>query len=120
MENAQTAAPVECLVRLSFCDMAFDHQPNETCQHCGLEVDKYGNTEADFRNCCFPDCGCDGHRCCDAPSGANQNAFGCNVESMWQRTDKTARKAKMDLLAICSDGIRGYRGTDGMTAIGRK
>jgi len=67
------------------CEYYFDHDPGETCKHCGLEVDDYGNTEADFLNCCFPDCGCDGQRLCMAPSGANSNAMECNVEGMYQR-----------------------------------
>ena len=40
------------------------------CPDCNKEVDKYGNTEDQFEYCCFPDCGCDGSRNCDAPSGA--------------------------------------------------
>mgnify|MGYP001574482449 FL=1 len=88
---------------MSFCELAFDHQPGETCPHCLLEVDKYGNTEGDFRNCCFPDCGCDGERLCMAPSGANDNSRACNVEGMYSRKDRKAREARMDLLKLCSD-----------------
>jgi len=44
------------------------------------EVDDYGNTEADFKNCCFPDCGCDGARNCMAPSGANYGSNTLNIE----------------------------------------
>mgnify|MGYP001613519268 CR=1 FL=1 len=42
--------------------------------------DKYGNTEDNFRYCCFPDCGCDGARLCDAPSGPNFAAINLNLE----------------------------------------
>jgi hypothetical protein len=48
------------------CPYAYDHTPGETCPHCKLEVDDYGNTEDDFLHCCFPDCGCDGARLCMA------------------------------------------------------
>jgi hypothetical protein len=50
------------------CD---DHEPNTVCSQCGLQVDDYDNTEDDFRNCCFPDCGCFGDHNCMAPSGPN-------------------------------------------------
>lgn len=42
--------------------------------------DKYGNTEYNFQYCCFPDCGCDGARLCDAPSGPNYAALNLNIE----------------------------------------
>lgn len=87
---------------MPFCELAFDHEPGETCPHCNLEVDKYGNTEGDFRNCCFPDCGCDGERLCMA-GNANEAARGCNVEGMYQRRDRVAIKARMDLLKLCSE-----------------
>lgn len=80
--------------------MAFDHEPGETCPACKLEVDQYGNTEYDFRNCCFPDCGCDGERLCMAGC-ANDNARRCNVEGMYQRKDRVAKKARMELLELC-------------------
>jgi hypothetical protein len=51
-----------------------------TCPECGLFVDAYGNTEDDFRNCCFPDCGCDGARVCMAPSGCSRAAACLNLE----------------------------------------
>ena len=108
MEDTETVKPppagrrVEPLVG-PFCELAFDHQPGDTCQTCGLEVDKYGNTEADFRNCCFPDCGCDGERLCMAQTGANDNSRECNVEGMYQRTDRVAKEAKMTLLILCSE-----------------
>lgn len=56
------------------------HEIETTCEECGLEVDQYGNTEDDMRNCCFPDCGCDGARLCMAPSGANGASCAMNVE----------------------------------------
>jgi hypothetical protein len=64
-----------------FCQYSNEHEPETTCKHCGLEVDKYGNTEGDFRNCCYPDCGCDGARLCMAPSGANSTSYFMNFES---------------------------------------
>jgi hypothetical protein len=44
------------------------------------EEDEYGNTESNFRYCCFPNCGCDGARRCMAPSGANDLALTLNLE----------------------------------------
>lgn len=86
----------------TFCEMAFDHQPGETCEHCQLPVDRYGNTEGDFRSCSFPDCGCDGERLCMAPSGASDHARDVNVEGMYRRRDYAAQKAKMSLLRFVS------------------
>ena len=43
-------------------------------------ADQYGNTESNFRNCCFPDCGCDGARLCMAPSGPNSGSCAINIE----------------------------------------
>lgn len=58
-----------------------NHDEREAkCTECGLFVDQYGNTEDDFRNCCFPDCGCDGARLCMAPSGANVASACMNLE----------------------------------------
>jgi hypothetical protein len=88
---------------IEFCKLAFEHEPKTTCSNCGLEVDKYGNTEGDFRNCSFPDCGCDGARLCMAPSGASENSLKCNVESMYRRKDREAIRAKMGLLALIQD-----------------
>jgi len=59
------------------CD---EHEPETVCECCGFEVDDYGNTEDDFRHCCFPDCGCDGNRNCMAPSGANYASLTLNIE----------------------------------------
>jgi len=88
------------------CEYAFDHEPNEICRHCKLEVDEYGNTEADFRNCSFPYCGCDGQRLCMAPSGANSDSLICNVEGMYQRSDRVAVKAKLKLIGLVNDIIK--------------
>ena len=54
----------------------------ELCAGCGCEIDAYGNTENDFRFCCFPDCGCDGARLCMAGS-ASERASEYNVEGMY-------------------------------------
>ena len=86
---------------MSFCKIAFYHEPGEICSECKLEVDDYENTEEDFLNCCFPDCGCDGERLCMAPGGANEDARRCNVENMCQRTDKTAQIAKLEMVKLC-------------------
>lgn len=60
----------------------------EVCPDCNLPVDAYGNTEAQFENCCFPDCGCDGARLCMAGNASNR-ACSENVEGMWSaRTPK--------------------------------
>lgn len=82
------------------CEYPEEHNPGEPCEHCGLDVDKYGNTEDDFRNCSFPDCGCDGARLCMAGQ-ANENARECNVEGMYTRKDEEAKRARMTLLHIC-------------------
>ncbi len=82
------------------CSNAFDHEPNTICESCKLEVDSYGNTENDFLNCSFPDCGCDGARLCMAGK-ASENAQKCNVEGMYERTDKQAKIAKMELIGLC-------------------
>lgn len=34
---------------------------------------------------------------------ANENATKCNVEGMYQRTDRKAVRAKMELLGLCLD-----------------
>jgi hypothetical protein len=83
-----------------------DHEPNTTCEHCGLPVDSYGNTEEEMINCSFPDCGCDGARLCMAKNGASENAGRCNAEEMYQRTDKAARRAKIGLIGLCIDQNR--------------
>ena len=83
-----------------YCLKAFNHEAGETCVHCSFEVDKYGNTEQDFLNCSFPDCGCDGERLCMAPSGANKHSLQCNVEGMYQRKDRKAIRARLDLLGL--------------------
>ncbi len=48
----------------------------------GEEVDKYGNPVSgdSLPFCCFPDCGCDGARLCNAKSGASSAALTLNIE----------------------------------------
>jgi len=58
----------------------YDHEPDTTCEHCKLYADSYGNTEEDFRNCCFPDCGCDGARNCMVRD-PNSGAIAINIET---------------------------------------
>lgn len=82
------------------CPYAFDHVPGETCEHCKLEVDQYGNTEADFLKCSFPNCGCDGARLCMAGE-ANDNARECNVQGMYTGKDAKSLQARMALLYLC-------------------
>lgn len=65
------------------------------------ELDKYGNTEGELNNCCFPDCGCDGARLCMAKNGPSERAFKQNVENMYGRKDLVARRAKMELFKSC-------------------
>jgi len=63
------------------CPESHEYIKESFCVECGDFVDKYGNTEAEFRFCCFPDCGCDGARLCMAPSGANNSSMAWNIES---------------------------------------
>jgi hypothetical protein len=46
-------------------------------------VDQYGNPIDGDRviYCCFPDCGCDGARLCQAENGASRSACWVNIES---------------------------------------
>lgn len=83
----------------TFCRYASQHEPGEICEHCNLEVDKYGNTEGDFLYCSFPNCGCDGARLCMAGE-ASADAKVCNVEGMYSRGDDVAREAKLKLLDL--------------------
>ena len=75
----------ECIDHLNFT--------NGTCPDCNEEVDSYGNTEDQFDNCSFPDCGCDGERLCMAGE-ASEDARKGNVEGMYQTGSKIeSRKA---------------------------
>lgn len=78
-----------------------DHRDfaGEACPDCKEPVDEYGNTESDFRYCCFPDCGCDGARLCMAPSGASDRSLGGNVEGMWSGKTRQQRRAVGALVA---------------------
>lgn len=82
-----------------FCQHAGVHEPETVCEHCNLPADKYGNTEADFLHCSFPDCGCDGARLCMARH-PNDDAVRCNVEGMYDRKDQQARMAKIGLVSL--------------------
>ena len=66
------------------------------------ETDEYGNPINGYEliYCCFPDCGCDGSRLCMAKNGASDDCFKGNVEGMYRRGGKAARKAKMFLLDL--------------------
>lgn len=81
----------DCTCHLDFC--------GENCPECQLPIDAYGNTEAQFEYCCFPDCGCDGARLCMAPSGASIRSLEQNVESMWRGGTPERIKAVGALMA---------------------
>lgn len=63
----------------------------QKCEDCGLDVDQYGNTEDQFDNCSFPDCGCDGSRLCMAANGASDDSCSYNVEGMYRLRDPRPR-----------------------------
>ena len=68
------------------------------------ELDKYGNPISGDRliNCCYPDCGCDGSRLCDAENGASEFACSSNVEGMWSGKTKKQRVGVFALLGHLS------------------
>lgn len=80
------------------CDMHEDWA-TEVCPECKLQVDEFGNTESQFEFCCFPNCGCDGHRLC-AVGKPNENAVKCNVEGMWNNGDKKSIRARQELYGL--------------------
>lgn len=52
---------------------------DELCPSC--TPDQYGNTEREPNKfCCFPDCGCDGSRLCQAERGPNFASCAINIE----------------------------------------
>ena len=59
------------------------------------QVDSYGNPTdgSALPYCCFPDCGCDGARNCNAQSGASFSAETLNIE---RGTDIAIAKATGD------------------------
>ena len=97
-----------------FCIYAFDHEPGETCNHCHLPVDEWGNTEGDFLNCSFPECGCDGQRLCMAPSGASKDAKRCNVEGMYERGDARSIKARLETYGLSQERDNKKRRSEGL------
>ncbi len=85
----------ECIDHLEFT--------GKYCPDCGLAVDDYGNTEAQFEYCSFPDCGCDGARLCMAKRGPSDNAQRGNVEGMWSNGSKAeCRKAVEFTVTLCA------------------
>lgn len=86
-----------------YCNIAFDHQPGEICPECNLQVDEFGNTEADFRNCTFPCCGCDGSRLCMAPNGPNESSSSSNIEGAYTMKGSKGEIARIKLLGACYD-----------------
>lgn len=82
----------DCIDHLDFC--------GNNCPDCGLEVDKYGNTEDQFQYCCFPDCGCDGARLCMASNGASENSKTYNVEGMYSMKGPEGQKARLQFLGF--------------------
>lgn len=77
------------------------------CPDCGLHVDQYGNTEAQFSYCCFPDCGCDGARLCMAANGPSDNAYSDNVEGMYTGNSLAQRRARVGLIKYALTGKAG-------------
>ena len=80
---------MKCVDHLSFTE--------GTCPDCGEPVDTYGNTEDQFDNCSFPDCGCDGSRLCMAGSASDQAMYQ-NVEAMWSGKTREQRNAVFSLV----------------------
>ena len=85
------------------------------CPDCGEPIDAYGNTESDFRACCFPDCGCDGARVCQASASASEFALDSNVEGMWsgnspdQKDARNILGATMLMQGIVSKALEGEK-----------
>ena len=84
---------------LCVCHLDF---ANGTCPECGEAVDAYGNTEYQFENCSFPDCGCDGARLCWAGE-ASPNAVQSCVEGMWTGKTREQREAAFNLMKQVND-----------------
>jgi len=85
----------ECIDHLSFVA--------ESCPDCGLNVDEYGNTEAQLEYCSFPNCGCDGARNCMAKRGASKHANKGNVEGMWSNgSNERCREAAFYTMNLVS------------------
>jgi len=84
----------DCIDHLNFT--------NGTCPDCGLPVDGYGNTEAQFGRCCYPDCGCDGARLC-AAGDASEFAMFSNVEGMYRGKTKRQREGVGRLLSYLAE-----------------
>jgi hypothetical protein len=59
--------------------MEFGRDPEDVDDE---DLDGYGNPidGSEIINCCFPDCGCDGARLCQARKGASSVAYSFNVE----------------------------------------
>lgn len=74
------------------------------CIECGGELQN-GFCECcdKLRECCFPDCGCDGARVCMAESGASEYALKRNVEGMWSGKSSKQRQARIGLVADLLD-----------------
>lgn len=83
---------------LNECDNHLDYC-GENCPSCKLPVNEYGNTEYQFDNCSFPDCGCDGARLCMANNGASERSCSGNVEGMWSGKTKEQKTAAMKLMS---------------------
>ena len=71
----------------------------EDCPHCDSPLSNGFCEPCDILiNCCFPDCGCDGNRLCDAENGASERAFSENVEGMWSGKTHEQRRAVASLV----------------------
>lgn len=69
------------------------------------ETDDYGNPINGDRiiYCCFPDCGCDGARLCQAENGPSERCYKANVEGMWLKNDLKSKRGIAELLKIVSE-----------------
>lgn len=80
----------------------------ERCPDCGLDVDDYGNTEAQpFDYCSYPNCGCDGARLCMAGE-ASERAMDQNIEGMWgNNPTNEQRAARLKLFSSVHEDLKG-------------
>lgn len=66
------------------------------------KVDSYGNdiNGDSIEFCCFPDCGCDGARLCQAENGPSDYCQEGNVEGMWSGNSPEQLVARKSLVFI--------------------
>jgi len=82
--TSQRQALCAVAARALLHDVPGDPDRLDECVSAGADqpVDRYGNPLSGDRiiNCCFPDCGCDGARLCQAERGPNFCSRSCNIE----------------------------------------